>query len=127
LAGAEDLPNTALSNVYEPRGVTPQDAIIFLLGCGPFAWATNEFWRRIVNGESFGTGKDRVVFDEDAYKALVEDGADEDQLRRAGGRRVLGADAMFAARTLFTLAGLSLALTAYATFEVIMNPSIKTF
>jgi len=106
---------------FEPRGITPQDTIVFGLGVTPFAWATVEFWRRIVNGESFGTGKDSVTIDPETYEALIKDGADEDQLRRAGGRRVLGADAMFAARVLFAAAGLSLALVAYAVVQVLIG------
>ena len=47
-----------------------------------------EFWRRIANGEAFGTGKDGVVIDEETYEKLLTEGADEDQIRRAGGRRV---------------------------------------
>lgn len=41
---------------FEPRGITAQDTIVFIIGIIPFIWATNEFWRRIVAGESFGTG-----------------------------------------------------------------------
>jgi hypothetical protein len=64
--------------VFEPRGITTQDSIVFAIGVLPFAWATVEFWRRIAVGESFGTGKDSVIIGEDLNP------------ESSRGRRVLG-------------------------------------
>ena len=55
-----DIPIT-----FEPRGVTAQDTVVFIIGCAPFAVATVEFWRRIAVGASFGTGTDSVIIGED--------------------------------------------------------------
>ena len=74
-------------------------------------------------GASFGTGADRIVIDPNAAGPGPGDefdyvaGADDDQLRRFGGRRVLGADAILAARVLFGIAGASLALTLYLAWQ----------
>jgi len=96
---------------FEPRGVTPQDTGVFVIGCIPFVWATWEFWRRIAVGASFGTGKDAIVFSTD------ED-PDEDQVRRFGGRRVLGKGALAVAYVLFAAAGGSVLLAVYAALNV---------
>ena len=96
---------------FEPRGVTPQDTGVFVIGCIPFVWATWEFWRRIAVGASFGTGKDAIVFD-------TGDDADEDQVRRFGGRRVLGKGALAVAYVLFAAAGGSVLLAVYAALNV---------
>ena len=42
--------------VFEPRGITTEDTVIFIIGCVPFVWAGIEFWRRIAVGDPFGTG-----------------------------------------------------------------------
>ena len=96
---------------FEPRGVTPLDTGVFVIGCVPFVWATWEFWRRIAVGASFGTGKDAIVFSTD------ED-PDEDQVRRFGGRRVLGKGALAVAYVLFAAAGGSVLLAVYAALNV---------
>ena len=96
---------------FEPRGVTPLDTGVFVIGCIPFVWATWEFWRRIAVGASFGTGKDAVVFD-------TGDDADDDQIRRFGGRRVLGKGALAVAYVLFAAAGGSVLLAVYAALNV---------
>ena len=96
---------------FEPRGVTPLDTGVFVVGCIPFVWATWEFWRRIAVGASFGTGKDAIVFD-------TGDDADEDQVRRFGGRRVLGKGALAVAYVLFAAAGGSVLLAVYAALNV---------
>ena len=96
---------------FEPRGVTPLDTGVFVIGCVPFVWATWEFWRRIAVGASFGTGKDAIVFD-------TGDDADEDQVRRFGGRRVLGKGALAVAYVLFAAAGGSVLLAVYAALNV---------
>ena len=106
------LPSAA-PGVYEPRGVTPQDTVVFLIGTVPFLWAAWEFWRRIAVGASFGTGKDSIVIAPEIADGLVDD-ADEDQLRRFGGRRVLGNDAISAAYVLMTVAAGSVALALYS-------------
>ncbi len=96
---------------FEPRGVTALDTSVFVIGCVPFVWATWEFWRRIAVGASFGTGKDAIVFSTD------ED-PDEDQMRRFGGRRVLGKGALAVAYVLFAAAGGSVLLAVVAALQV---------
>ena len=97
------------ARTFEPRGVTPLDTGVFVIGCIPFVWATWEFWRRIAVGASFGTGKDAIVFDTDA---------DDDQIQRFGGRRVLGKGALAVAYVLFAAAGGSVLLAVYAALNV---------
>ena len=103
--------DTLDGRTFEPRGVTPLDTGVFVIGCVPFVWATWEFWRRIAVGASFGTGKDAIVFD-------TGDDADEDQVRRFGGRRVLGKGALAVAYVLFAAAGGSVLLAVYAALNV---------
>ncbi|CAH0370936.1 unnamed protein product [Pelagomonas calceolata] len=103
--------DTLDGRTFEPRGVTPLDTGVFVIGCIPFLWATWEFWRRIAVGASFGTGKDAVVFD-------TGDDADDDQIRRFGGRRVLGKGALAVAYVLFAAAGGSVLLAVYAALNV---------
>ena len=103
--------DTLDGRTFEPRGVTAQDTGVFVIGCVPFVWATWEFWRRIAVGASFGTGKDAIVFD-------TGDDADEDQVRRFGGRRVLGKGALAVAYVLFAAAGGSVLLAVYAALNV---------
>lgn len=105
---AANIPPAAASEGLEPRSPTAADTVVFLIGTVPFAWAGVEFWRRIAVGEPFGTGTDSVVFES----------ADEDQVRRFGGRRVLGKDAILAARVLFGVAAGSLALTVVAYLQL---------
>jgi len=100
--------------VYEPRGITAVDSVVFLVGTAPFLWAAWEFWRRIAVGAGFGTGSDSVVI-----RDGEAGGADEDQVRRFGGRRVLGADAIFAARALMAVAAGSVALALVAAAQVL--------
>ena len=99
------------ARTFEPRGVTPLDTGVFVIGCVPFVWATWEFWRRIAVGASFGTGKDAIVFD-------TGDDADDDQIRRFGGRRVLGKGALAVAYVLFAAAGGSVLLAVYAALSI---------
>ena len=73
-----------------------------------------EFWRRIAVGASFGTGTDSIVID----PSFDADDADEDQLRRFGGRRVLGSDAIAAAYVLMAVAGGSVALALVAAAQL---------
>ncbi len=100
-----------VTKTFEPRGVTALDTSVFVIGCIPFVWATWEFWRRIAVGASFGTGKDAIVFSTD------ED-PDEDQVRRFGGRRVLGKGALAVAYVLFAAAGGSVLLAVVAALQV---------
>lgn len=98
------------ARTFELRGVTAQDTTVFAIGCFPFAWATWSFWTRIANGQSFGTGSDSIVFD--------TNDADEDQLRRFGGQRVLGKGALAIAYVLFAAAGGSVLLALVAALQV---------
>lgn len=91
---------------FTPRGVTPEDTVVFVLGCIPFLWATVEFWRRIAVGDAFGTGADSVIIN------------DTSGGRKNPVRRVLGKDAIIAARILFALAFGSVVLVAVAFFDV---------
>ena len=101
---------------FEPRGVTAVDSVVFVIGTVPFLWAAWEFWRRIAVGASFGTGADSIVIRDDDASDQVPD---EDQVRRFGGRRVLGADAIYAARALMAVAGGSVALALFAAGDVL--------
>merc|ERR1740138_524101 len=92
---------------FEPRGITAQDTVVFVIGFIPFIWATNEFWRRIVAGESFGTGASSVVIDPDA----------DVEGSRFRGRSVLGRGAMNVAYFLFALVGFTGLLVAAAVFQ----------
>ena len=110
-ANALDAAVDGATRTFEPRGVTALDTSVFVIGCVPFIWATWEFWRRIAVGASFGTGKDAIVFSTD------ED-PDEDQMRRFGGRRVLGKGALAVAYVLFAAAGGSVLLAVVAALQV---------
>ena len=93
---------------FEPRGITPEDSVIFVIGCVPFVWAAIEFWTRIANGDSFGTGKDSVVI-----QPLGQ--------QYEGNKRVLGQDAMIAARILFALAFASGVLVLIAGADILQG------
>ena len=80
---------------------------MFIIGLVPFVWATNEFWRRIVAGESFGAGSSSVIIDPDA----------EIEGSRFRGRSVLGKGAMRVAYALFGLVGFTCALVALTVFQ----------
>jgi hypothetical protein len=112
-ATAVDVASDAVgaARTFEPRGVTALDTGVFVIGCIPFVWATWEFWRRIAVGASFGTGKDAIVFS-------TEEDPDEDQMRRFGGRRVLGNGALAVAYVLFAAAGGSVLLAVVAALQV---------
>ena len=74
-AGAmiSDPPPAAMT--FEPE-VRNSDVAVFVAGVVPFVWATGEFWRRVLKGEVFGTGRDSVRFDQPF----------NDNAERAGGR-----------------------------------------
>ena len=95
--------------VFEPRGITPEDTVIFVIGCVPFVWAGIEFWRRIAVGESFGTGRDSVVINDTSGN------------RPRPLQRVLGQDAIIAARILFGLAFASGALVLFAAGDLVLK------
>lgn len=78
------------------------DVWVFILGLFPFAWATLEFWRRIMFGEAFGTGSDQVVIGMD------------DSPSNSRGRRILGRGALVTAYVLFAASFATLALVLYA-------------
>ena len=92
---------------FEPRGITTEDTVIFVIGCVPFVWAGIEFWRRIAVGDPFGTGSDSVIINDSSGN------------RPKPVRRVLGQDAIIAARILFALAFASGALVLIAGADVL--------
>ena len=94
------------TEVFEPRGITTEDTVVFVIGCVPFLWATVEFWRRIAVGDPFGTGKDSVIINDTSGN------------RPKAVRRVLGQDAIIAARILFALAAASAVLVIIAGLDV---------
>ena len=97
----------AALTTFEPRGITTEDTVVFVVGCVPFVWATIEFWRRIFVGDPFGTGKDSVVINDTSGN------------RPKAVRRVLGKDAIIAAQILFALAGASGVLVLIAGVDVL--------
>ena len=103
---AQQPPTLTTTTPYQPRGITPEDTLVFALGCAPFLWATVEFWRRIAVGDPFGTGRDSVVINDSSGNRPVPV------------RRVLGKDAIIAARILFTLAAASAVLVIVAGLDV---------
>lgn len=78
------------------------DLWVFLLGVFPFAWATVEFWRRIMFGEAFGTGSDQIIIG-------VDDSPSDSR-----GRRVLGKGALAVAYFLFSASFATLVVVVYA-------------
>lgn len=133
---------------FEPRGITAEDTVVFIIGCVPFVWAGIEFWRRsaclhsllllvlfpslsprhakvcctpahnsrrvrmpclhtVAVGDPFGTGQDSVIINDSSGN------------RPKPVRRVLGQDAIIAARILFALAFASGALVLIAGADVL--------
>jgi hypothetical protein len=78
---------------------------VFIIGTIPFAWATVEFWRRIVAGEPFGTGTDSVSF-----TFIGKDDAPQE----SRGRRILDKSALITAYLLFVLAFGIMAIVLYS-------------
>ena len=99
------------ATAFVPRGITPADTAVFAIGCVPFLWAAVEFWRRIAVGDPFGTGSDSVY---------INDSSGE---RPRPARRVLGKDAILAARVLFGLAIAAGALVLLAGVDVLSRTS----
>ena len=92
------------------------DTYVFVAGIFPFMWATYEFWRRIMFGESFGTGTDRVIIGMD------------DSPQDSRGTRVLGRGALVTAYVLFVCAFGTLAVVGYsvATSEAPSDEALAT-
>jgi hypothetical protein len=88
--------------VWENLFANNTDFWIFLVGIFPFAWATVEFWRRIMFGESFGTGTDSVVIGMDDAPA------------DSRGRRLLGRGALITAYILFVIAFGTIGIVLYS-------------
>ena len=61
---AEASVDAAPNMTFEPRGITTEDTVVFVIGCVPFVWAGVEFWRRIAVGDPFGTGSDSVIIND---------------------------------------------------------------
>lgn len=78
------------------------DVWVFIAGIFPFMWATYEFWRRIMFGETFGTGTDSVII------------GMEDSPQDSRGVRVLGRGALITAYTLFVIAFGTLGVVLYS-------------
>jgi hypothetical protein len=92
-----DDTGAAASNFFQNT-----DVWVFLAGVFPFAWATVEFWRRIMFGEPFGTGTDSVIIGMD------------DSPQDSRGRRVLGKGALITAYVLFVLAFGTIGIVLYS-------------
>ena len=90
-----------------------QESPAFLTHPGvPFVWAGIEFWRRIAVGDPFGTGTDSVIINDTSGN------------RTRAVRRVLGQDAIIAARILFGIAGVSGAILLYAVGDLVLSAPI---
>ncbi|KAG7370709.1 hypothetical protein IV203_019279 [Nitzschia inconspicua] len=87
------------------------DVWVFLAGVFPFAWATVEFWRRIMFGEPFGTGRDSVI--------IGMDDAPQD----SRGRRVLGKGALITAYVLFVIAFGTIGVVLYSVLSSAPPPT----
>lgn len=96
------MTTTALNALAATDLLSNSDVWVFVAGIFPFAWATYEFWRRIMFGESFGTGSDRVII------------GMEDSPSDSRGTRVLGRGALVTAYVLFVCAFATLAVVGYS-------------
>ena len=96
------MTTTALNALAATDLLSNSDVWVFLAGIFPFAWATYEFWRRIMFGESFGTGSDRVII------------GMEDSPSDSRGARVLGRGALVTAYAIFVCAFATLAVVGYS-------------
>ena len=100
---------TAMSTGTAATGISINDLLnnndskIFLAGIFPFMWATIEFWRRIMFGESFGTGTDSIV--------II---GSNDSPQDSRGSRVLGKGALTVAYTIFVVAFGTLGVVGYS-------------
>ena len=113
---ADGESNVAPPIVIEPRGVTPADTAVFVIGVFPFVWATQEFFRRVSLGLPFGTGNDSVVFPR-------TDGDGDEKIpgsRFTGGRQQLSKPALYAAYVLFGLAACSVGLALYSAYDLLV-------
>ena len=100
---------TAMSTGTAATGISINDLLnnndfkIFLAGIFPFMWATIEFWRRIMFGESFGTGTDSIV--------II---GSNDSPQDSRGSRILGKGALTVAYTIFVVAFGTLGVVGYS-------------
>jgi hypothetical protein len=88
------------------------DTWVFLAGVFPFAWATVEFWRRVMKGESFGTSTDSIVI-------IGKDDAPTE----SRGRRVLGKGALITAYVLFAIAFGTIGVVLYSVLSSAPPPT----
>ena len=93
---------TAQTSVIQEIVFNNTDFLIFLAGIFPFVWATVEFWRRVMTGQSFGTGTDSII--------IGIDDAPQD----SRGRRILGKGALFTAYALFIIAFGTIGIVGYS-------------
>ena len=94
---------TATTGISMNELFSNNDFKIFLAGIFPFMWATIEFWRRIMFGESFGTGTDSIV--------II---GSNDSPQDSRGSRVLGKGALTVAYTIFVVAFGTLGVVGYS-------------
>ena len=105
---------TAMSTGTAATGISINDLLnnndfkIFLAGIFPFMWATIEFWRRIMFGESFGTGTDSIVI-------IGSDDSPQD----SRGSRILGKGALIIAYTIFVVAFGTLGVVGFSVLSSI--------
>jgi hypothetical protein len=102
----DEATTTLSTNFFQNK-----DTWIFLAGVFPFAWATVEFWRRIMFGEPFGTGTDSVI--------IGMDDAPQD----SRGRRVLGQGALITAYVLFVFAFGTIGIVLYSVLSSAPPPT----
>ena len=119
---ADGESNVAPPIVIEPRGVTPADTAVFVIGVFPFVWATQEFFRRVSLGLPFGTGNDSVVFPRTDGDGDGDGDGDEKipGSRFTGGRQQLSKPALYAAYVLFGLAAGSVGLALYSAYDLLV-------
>lgn len=107
-ASAAAAPTTAVS-IFQNS-----DTWVFLAGVFPFAWAAVEFWRRVMRGESFGTGSDSIVF------TII---GKDDAPTESRGRRVLGTGALITAYVLFAIAFGTIGVVLYSVLSSAPPPT----
>ena len=95
---------TAQTSVIQEIVFNNTDFLIFLAGIFPFVWATVEFWRRVMTGQSFGTGTGT-----DSIIIGIDDAPQDSR-----GRRILGKGALFTAYALFIIAFGTIGIVGYS-------------
>jgi hypothetical protein len=102
---------TSTSTISFSDLLNNNDFKIFLAGIFPFMWATIEFWRRIMFGESFGTGTDSIVISSPVTVTTIgSDNSPQD----SRGTRILGKGALIIAYTIFVVAFGTLGIVGYS-------------